>query len=237
MVLKLSISFLSLLDIGTGEKAVSRRISKPWIKGDILRSINTKHRLFKQFKDGVIDYEIYKNYRNYVSSRLKYAKRIYYKTVFDSSRGNLRKTWRNINSVLKGKSARDEIVLMDDNNDEVSDPERIANMFSSYFSTVASDLERNIPHPITNPMDYMGPIADNSFYATPSNPNEINRLICSLPNKRSHINSIPVFVFKLIAPEISIIISDLFNCSISLGIYPSCLKISRVTPLFKSSNK
>ena len=215
----------------------NKRLSKPWINGEMLRLINTKHKLFKQFKRGIINFDIYKNYKKFVSTRLKYSKRQYYSTVFESCRGDLRRTWRSINNVLKGRTNNHKISLLDDNDNEVEDPKHVADMFCSYFSSVASDLEKDIPAPITSPMDYMGPIANSSFYIKPSSATEVNKLILSIPNKGSHINNIPVFIYKIIASHISLVISDMFNYSVSLGIFPLKFKLSRITPLFKSSEK
>ena len=214
-----------------------KRMSKPWIDRDLIRVINTKHRLFRQFKDGLIDFDIYRNYKNYLSTRLKSAKKNYYNNVFNTCRGNLRKTWNNINSTLKGKKNEGNVSLVDDDGIESSDNKHVADMFSKYFSSVATDLEKKIPDPVTNPMDYMGPIINESFYAHPSEPEEVLNLIMSLPNKSSNINSIPLFIYKIIAPELSILISELFNFSISSGVFPSCLKLSTIIPLHKSAEK
>ena len=69
-------------------------------------------------------------------------------------------------------------------------------MFCDYFSSVATNLNNDIPISITDPMDYMPPRVHESFFVLPSTPSEIKNLIMSLPNKRFTINSIPVFIYK-----------------------------------------
>lgn len=213
------------------------RLTKPWLTRDILRTVNCKHKLFRRFKCGEVSFNVYNNYKNYVTSLLKSAKYKYYCSVFETCKGNLKRTWENINGLLRGKKVKDDITLLDDEGVEHTDANYVANRFGDYFSTVAYNLERDIPNPVTNPMDYMGPITNNSFYASPSSPDEVIKLIMSFPSKGSHINSIPIFVYKFCAPQLSIIISDLFNNSIVNGVFPSCFKTSIVSPLHKASAK
>lgn len=59
----------------------------------------------------------------------------------------------------------------------------------------------------------------------------------SLPNKASDVDCIPIFVLKHISMEISVILSDIFNDSIVTGIFPECLKLSRLIPIFKAVDR
>ena len=55
-------------------------------------------------------------------------------------------------------------------------------------------------------------------------------------NKKSSINYIPVEIIKKVSHIISPLLSQLFNESISAGIFPDKLKTSRVIPLFKQGD-
>ena len=46
-------------------------------------------------------------------------------------------------------------------------PSAIAEMFNNYFSNVASNLDRNIPHPNISPLNFLGAPVENSFSALP----------------------------------------------------------------------
>ena len=48
--------------------------------------------------------------------------------------------------------------------------------------------------------------------------------------------NIPVFIYKILAPIISPIVSMLFNNSVSEGIYPECFKTAKVIKNFKSGD-
>ena len=47
----------------------------------------------------------------------------------------------------------------------------------------------------------------------------------------------PTILLKLAKDIIAPVISKLFNASIKLGIYPSKLKMSKITPIFKSDDE
>ena len=47
---------------------------------------------------------------------------------------------------------------------------------------------------------------------------------------------IPVFIYKILAPIISLTVSILFNNSVSEGIFPECFKTAKITPIFKSGD-
>ena len=216
----------------------SKRLLKPWITNSLLRSINTKHNLFKQYKRGDICFNIYNNYKNFLSHTIRRSKRDYYQVRFEQSRGDIRKTWRDINSVLKCRKKTADIVLKDDHGVEHSDRREVADTFLSYFSSVAADLDREMPaSEVTDAAAFMGPPVNESFFVLPSSPNEVFNLIRSLPNKNCNINNIPVFIYKHLASEISHIISDLFNLSIESGYFPISLKTATIIPIFKANDR
>ena len=56
-------------------------------------------------------------------------------------------------------------------------------------------------------------------------------------NKSSGPNSIPYKILNLLKKDISKQLSDLFNLSLSLGVFPSLLKIAKVVPIYKKDSK
>ena len=59
----------------------------------------------------------------------------------------------------------------------------------------------------------------------------------SLPNKGCDINAIPIFIYKKLSMYLSPIICDIFNSSVSEGIFPEILKIARVVPIHKNKSQ
>ena len=56
-------------------------------------------------------------------------------------------------------------------------------------------------------------------------------------NKSSGPNSIPYKILNLLKKDISKQLADLFNLSLSSGVFPSLLKIVKVVPVYKKDSK
>ena len=110
----------------------------------------------------------------------------------------------------------------------------MADTFVDYFSSVAFDLDDNIPSPNINPLDYVGNPIEFSYFAFPSTADEVKSLIMSLPNKKCNRDDVPILVYKLLVDRISIMISDIFKRSLQEGVFPDRLKLSYIKPLFKA---
>jgi hypothetical protein len=62
-------------------------------------------------------------------------------------------------------------------------------------------------------------------------------MIKSFESKGCHHSRLPIFIIKFVADILSPYISDLFNSSMNIGIFPDSFKIGKVTPLHKSGNR
>ena len=116
------------------------------------------------------------------------------------------------------------IKLLNENGDLISDPKVISNVFNYYFSTIGPEIERKIPivpgsfKDYFDKRDHKGNLLINpsnaSFFLSPTNPGEVEKLIDGLDTKRSSgPNSIPVFVLKILKPLLSFWLSRLINLS------------------------
>ena len=212
-----------------------KRLHSPWISKEILDKINHKHFLYKQYRLGLCTYDSFRRYRNALCSAIRAGKRNYYVNRFDSFRCNSRKTWKTINSFFGRKQHANQCdkVIVDDVS--IVDPTKISDAFNSYFSNVAIKLANDIPFTNTDPLQNV-PFIPNSFFCSPSSPNEIYNIINSFNNNGSDLASIPTFIYKYISNIISKPISDLVNLSFEQGIFPDILKYARVIPLFKKGD-
>ena len=215
-----------------------KKYLKPWISPHIRRMLNYKHHLFKKYKQELISFDFYNSYKNNISTILNKAKKDYYRNKFSLCYGDGRSTWKTINSLLNNKRQKQKIVsLLDNDGNEFSEPRQMADAFCNYFSNVADNLDASIPQTNTDPMSFMPDPIPQSFVLNPSTNQEVDALIKSLPNKSSHINNIPVFIYKRLSSLISPIISDIFNCAVSAGQFPTILKRAKITPIYKSKNR
>ena len=101
------------------------------------------------------------------------------------------------------------------------------------FANNTPKLEKNLDH-------YLSLILKNhnSIFLAATNPNEITKLIEKLPNKKSSgYDNIDNILLKAIKNEIVVPLSMIFNGTLSQGIFPTCMKLAEVVPLFKSKDQ
>ena len=82
----------------------------PWITKGLLKSINKKNKLYKQYlnspsKKGLQKFKTYKNKLNMI---IRKAKRKYFFLKFERSKNNMKQTWNSINNIL-GRGKRQSI--------------------------------------------------------------------------------------------------------------------------------
>ena len=214
----------------------AKRMRKPWISRDILACIKLRNSYSVLWKKNLFPGDRYKQYRNYVTSRIRLAKQQYYSQKFHSLRGDIKKTWKLINSILrpnncgKPKTFIKKIVC---NNTEYEDEKDIAGIINDYFVTVGQSVQESIPPNNIDPITYMRGSYPNSFYFSYVDAADVHNAIQSLKNKPGAMNSVPIKILKAISDIISPVFSRLVNKCITMGEFPLCLKTARVTPIYK----
>ena len=110
---------------------------------------------------------------------------------------------------------------------------------NNYFTNIGPDLAKKFENCTDKKyMKYMGESNKQSMYMFKTNPNEIFKLIKNLKNKKSSgFDEISAKFLKLCAPYVSTPLANIFNASISKGVYPDLLKTARVTPIYKKGVK
>ena len=94
-----------------------------------------------------------------------------------------------------------------------------------------------MPRTKKSPLDYLKNRNTNSFFVIPITHDEIEDIILSLKNgKSTGPFSIPVKLLKLVNPYISKPLAQIFNESITLGIFPNKLKHAEVFPIHKKES-
>ena len=80
-------------------------VSKPYITYEIRQLIKEKHKLQRKFAKYPLSYgDQYRQLRNRVTQKLRIAEANYYKSQLDQNKGNSKKTWQTINSLLNRSS-------------------------------------------------------------------------------------------------------------------------------------
>ena len=222
------------------QKTVSqKRARNPWLTGELLRCIARKHELYRLYRTDERYHELFKRYRNILTATIRDAKSNYYKREFSSNSNDIKKTWNSINKLMhpNGKRCEEQQTLsVNVNGNSVSDPASVAAAFNEHYTSVAHNLASQIPVTFNDSTTHVDRIP-NSFVLFPMSGGEICKIIQSFKSKGSHLHTIPSFIFKQIAGLISPVLANLINISFAQGVFPDCLKIARVIPIFKSGEK
>ena len=120
----------------------------------------------------------------------------------------------------------------------MSDPSLIAEQFCKYFSSVGSNLAKDIPLSSYSHLSFLSGSYANSIFISMATEQEVLDICDNFrPGTAAGFDNINM---NLVKESISLIIKPLthiFNLSLSSGIVPHQMKIARVIPLFKSGDK
>ena len=158
-----------------------------------------------------------------------------------SSKTKTKKLWKIINEVSGKINNKDGLIdSLKVDNIHVYASQKIANTFGKYFATVGEKFANKIPKPNRNIDDYLSRIRLNerSLFMTPCTEIEVQKLIGQLPRKASggHDN-ISNILLKEIGSNILPVLVEIFNESISQGIFPDTMKLAEVIPLHKGKER
>ena len=119
----------------------------------------------------------------------------------------------------------------------IENPKDIANTLNKYFVSVGPSLAEKLPQSEISFESYLNDSPINSFNIGPTCPDEVFKVITSFTSSQCEDPyKISPKVFKLGASALANILPDLINRCFSQGHFPNCLKIARVTPIFKGED-
>lgn len=222
---------------------------KDWINKEILDLINKRNKIFCESKKNPSDERIaseLEKIRKKVHKTIQTAKKEYYFKVFGNCKNKPAKMWTLINDLASNKirnlSTPSKLKVQ---NKVYETDKEICQVFNDFFSTVGLELANKIPSKYhcydacpsqkRNQNDHMRP-ALNMLEKTTSE--EVTRIIDKLStNTSSGIDGVSTKSIKTIKNVIANEIVNCINKCLILGIFPSSLKVAKVTPIYKSGSK
>ena len=142
-----------------------RLFKKPWISRGILKSIKTKHIMYKTHflsrnPAKVTEFKKYSNRLNY----LYLSKKAYFCKHFDLCKGNLKATWKLVGTLIK-RTAKGQTSPLRRvrNNKTYTNNDDIADQFNKHFINVGPHLASRIANSNENPTQYISFCPTNSF--------------------------------------------------------------------------
>ena len=233
--------FLSIVD----KHAPLRRTrvctrSSPWITSELKKRMHNRNiQKIKAIKSkDPIDWMQFRKQRNIVNNEIRLAKQSYYHNSFNEYKVNSRKTWQTINELTSRKSGKESVTSLKVNGVSITNPTMLSNEFNNHFATIGSKLASNISTPDSdNYLKYLTN-TDKQFQLCPTTRDKVLSLLNKLnKSKATGLDMISARLIRECADLICIPICNIFNQSISQGIFPDDWKCARVTPLFKVGDR
>ena len=186
------------------------------------------------------DVNKYKAHRNLLNRVKQHAKKTYYIAKCNKYKNNTHKLWQVINQMISKQKHRGSLIpFITVNGIKTYDPKRISNAFGSFYSNLGSDLAKKIKLGKMSIEEYTDaiPCTLNSIALSPISQQETIRIISKLPNKTSCGHDRINILLKQLCGSISYPLTISFNQSMSTGIFPDLMKLSKVIPLYKGNEK
>ena len=223
-------------------------ISNPWISDGLIVSIEHKHELRRKWKKSCKKREVrgdpilWKNFVTFqdeVNNLIGVAKSRYYSSKFEKYESNRKKTWEVINE-LRGKSKDKMKAVFSIDNERIVNRRVIADKFNKYFATLAKNLNdgayKEKPHSeYPHFQDYIPQFFDKSIFLEECTVDEVIDIIKNFENGKA--SDIPVSVIKRTSFLISPTICYLYNNCMKSGTFPNCLKVGKITPIYKKGDR
>ena len=215
---------------------------KPWLTKALLKSINKKNKLYKQYlrnRRSDAQFLKYKKYKNKLTYLLRIAKKRYYETQIDKNKDNIKLTWKILNGLInRSKKKSLSYPQPHDNGQDITNPEEIANKFCQYFTSIGPNLASKIPPASKSFREFINRVPSKPLpNFAPVTPKELYEIVKNFKDgKAPGVDDIAISIVKKTVDVISDPLVSIINSSLSSGVFPDKLKISKIIPIHKSDD-
>ena len=181
-----------------------KNLKKPWLTSGILKSVKNKNKIFNKFckakdplrKRGL--HQLYKLYRNQITTLTRICKEKHYKQYFETNKQNAMKLQKGIKEIINiKKEDKSQPTTLRSNNSIIDDELVVANIFNSYFGSIAKEIDKKIPKPSNSYKNYLKNQNMHNLFLNAIEEKEIINIISSFDSKKATgPNSIPTDVKK-----------------------------------------
>ena len=216
-----------------------------WITNGLLRSILTRDNLYRRWKskhpDSILYSRLQEEFNNYschVNQLIRVAKTDYYQREFEKFKGDIKKTWRMINSILnRNRKVNNFPSYIIGPNGKITDKQLIVNELNNYFCNIGQVLANKIPTSKRPYTDYLKKQITSSFSFSMVDSETVFKIINQFKPKSSKgLDGISMKIIKSVSAIILKPLTLLINQSLMTNTFPSKLKIAKIMPLLKKPN-
>jgi len=213
-------------------RTITLRPEALWYTDDIRAAKQSRRQFERLWRSSglAVHREMFVAAKNQVKALIQQAKKNYYRNRVAECNGNNGQLFRVVTCI----AGFDTSSPLPSSDDVVT----LANDFSNFFIDKVSRIQSSIPsnnmhsaflttpYQISTPMTHFIPVTQEA----------IMKIIASSPNKQCDLDPMPTHLLKLVASELCSAISQIINCSLETGTFPSAFKTALVSPLLKKSS-
>ena len=218
-----------------------RNRKTPWYTNSIKNKIVKKNKLFRLYKKCPtrVNKERFNFARNAVLALIRKTKQAYYGENFENLMNTPKKFYRELN-VLTGRNKNVvDYPIVDETGTKISDLKGIADAFNEKFVSIGINALKSLPDTDTeyNVTEFILSNT-NSMFLYPVTIEEVSNIVNKMDlTKAVGLDKISGIDLKASLPVLLPVLVELINNSFTDGVFPDCLKLARVIPIFKSGNK
>ena len=184
------------------------------------------HYLRKFYLNNPVFYSYFCNYRSIYRKILKIAKQTYYINRLASCNSMQKETWKIVNE-LRGKGNRVEVKS-----------KLTPSQLNNFYCSVGNNITCSLNSSNTDFLHNLKNIAiQNSFFFSPVTIQELKKVLSEIkPNKAPGFDGISVKILLKLPDNALTILTEAINFSFCSGIFPKCLKLAKIVPIFKGGD-
>ena len=209
---------------------------EPWMTNEAIEAIKDKDRALIKARrtKREEDWAQAKRLRNSVGRDIKNLRADYLKNQQEIHRADPKKFWKNIASILPGKKGNQGTIWLKSDDGEDIGLQETSTYINEFFTNIGPELAKK--HKAE--WQYFGDIVPNSMEGITTDQNEVMKLCKEIEvMKSSGMDKLSARVCKDAFLVLSDQLAYLFNCSLSLELFPEAWKVAKVIPLFKGGDR
>ena len=208
-----------------------------WLTASIKISIDRNKKLYAKMLKGECTKNKYTHYNNVLCKTIRHAKLKFYQDMYYEYRSQTKKLWGLINEIARKNNNKSGLIeYLKINEVREYSAQKISKSFAKYFAGVGKQFALKIPKPVKLVTDYLKFLqsSQSSLFLSPTCEEEIKKIVSTLPSKTSsgHDN-ISYVLLKEIIDQLAPVLMEVFNKSMTMGEFPSIMKLAEVEPLYK----
>ena len=175
---------------------------------------------------------VYKKYKADLEKKLDVHRKQYFQNLMDMRLNSIRNIWKAINNICSftPQSKRARISRLTTDQGSITDCRDIASTFSRYFAKIGINLAARIDQIPNGFREFLPRSNPNSIFLEPASKNEILNTISSLnKSNATGTDGMITRVLNFAAEFIAAPLMHIVNMSFSQGVFPSSLKVQRLS--------